>query len=350
MNNDNRVNSSNHNSSNHFDNNSGKRRSQYNKNYRGTRKNYTSNYKNKAGNFKNNRRYDDRNKEKNEDRDFSVTKQQVFDFDEMKFSDEIDTSFVDGRRKKKEKIVDELVESYEKGKRQEKKRESRSHLRFQRGRVVFVVAMLLLLLSLLGVGIYILLRPVPTKVVTKEKEVVVLDDNYLFLGDSITELYDLDEYFPDMNVVNSGVSGNKTQDILKDLKNRAYRYNPSKVFLLIGTNDIQAGVDSDEIIQNIEEILVGLKKNRPYAQLYLESIYPVNEDKSGAQDRTNKEIQAINQALKKYCKEEDITFINLYDLLLNEDGQLASEYTKDGLHLSEQGYEVVTKEIMKYLD
>ena len=54
--------------------------------------------------------------------------------------------------------------------------------------------------------------------------------NYLFLGDSITDFYDLDEYYKDLPVVNSGVSGNTTADILNDMKNRVYNYNPSKYF------------------------------------------------------------------------------------------------------------------------
>ena len=46
--------------------------------------------------------------------------------------------------------------------------------------------------------------------------------NYLFLGDSITDFYDLDKYFNDYKVVNSGISGNQTSDIYKDIKKRAY--------------------------------------------------------------------------------------------------------------------------------
>ena len=53
--------------------------------------------------------------------------------------------------------------------------------------------------------------------------------NYLFLGDSITDFYDLDKYFNDYKVVNSGISGNQTSDIYKDIKKRAYVYNPSTI-------------------------------------------------------------------------------------------------------------------------
>ena len=63
------------------------------------------------------------------------------------------------------------------------------------------------------------------------KEVIKVPDNYLFLGDSITEYYDLDKYYPDLPVVNSGIAGDTTEDILNDMEGRVYQYNPSKIFL-----------------------------------------------------------------------------------------------------------------------
>ena len=175
----------------------------------------------------------------------------------------------------------------------------------------------------------------------------------MFLGDSITELYDLDEHFPDMPVVNSGISGNVTEDILDDMRGRVYQYNPSKVFLLIGTNDIQEEVSEEDIVNNIKEIISSIKANRPYAEIYLESIYPVDEDKEASRDRTNEVIMDINDQLEKYCRDEDITYINLFDLLVDpdqEEAEIRDEYSDDGLHLTEEGYEIVTKEIMKYIE
>lgn len=337
MDNDNRHNSNNNNS------NYKRRSSRYNKNYKGSsKKNYS--------NYKNNNKHRNENYQKNseDNMDFNITKQQVFDFDEMKFSDEIDTSFVENKRKKKEQIVDELTQSYEKGKVQQQKREKKHHSKIRVERFVAILC----ILALLGTCVFLLMKPEKTKVVTKKEEVVVMDDNYLFLGDSITEQYDLDEYYNDLPVVNSGISGNKTKDLLNDLNNRVYQYNPSKVFLLIGTNDIQSKVEDDVIINNIKKILEDIHENRPYAKLYLEAIYPVDEGSSGAQDRTNKEIQSINASLEDYCKKNDITFIDMYDLLLDPESdkdRLFEDYSKDGLHISDEGYEVITEELMKYI-
>ena len=178
--------------------------------------------------------------------------------------------------------------------------------------------------------------------------------NYLFLGDSITEYYDLDKYFPDIPVVNSGISGDTTDDILSDMKGRVYDYNPSKVFILIGTNDLLEDKTNEEIFNNIKKIVDGIKENRSEAEIYIESIYPVNRSMDKrlymVGNRQNKDIIEINKMIKDYCTEENLTYINTYDELLDEDGNLKKNYSKDGLHLSSEGYEVVTKTLEKYLN
>ena len=264
--------------------------------------------------------------------------------DEMKFSDELDTSFVEKRRVNKDKIIRDLDNSYQKENKPKK------------GSIKIILHLLLiiLLLSITVLCTSLYFTYISPKVVEKTvtKEVVVMDDNYLFLGDSITDFYDLDEYYEGLPVVNSGIDGNDTQDILDDMENRVYQYNPSKVFLLIGTNDIDHGDSLDSIVDRIEQILLEIREIRPYAELYLESIYPVMEGERAVNSRTNEKIITINKRLEDFCKKEQITYIDMFDLLVDsssEKVQINPKYTKDGLHLSDEGYDVVTNEVKKYL-
>ena len=176
--------------------------------------------------------------------------------------------------------------------------------------------------------------------------------NYLFLGDSITEIYDLDKYYHNLPVINSGISGNTTEDILDDMKARVYDYNPSKVFLLIGTNDLIHDKNVDEIVSNIKKILTEISSNNKLTEIYVESIYPVNDnmDEEMVAERTNKDIIEINEKIKKYCEDNNCNYINLYDKLTDDDGNFCEEYTYDGLHPNEKGYQIITKELKKYLD
>lgn len=283
------------------------------------------------------------------DTDFNITKQQVFNFDEMSFSDELDTSFVDGRRKRKEKIVDQLNQSYEKQKNEEKKPKKK---KFKVFRFVFVFLVFAILFFGIGMGSAYLFLPREEKVVTEVKEKVVMDENVVFLGDSITEFYDLDTYYSDYSFVNSGVDGDETDDILEDMKGRVYQYNPSKVVILIGTNDIQHEKGASEVFSNIEKIVENIKQNRPHASIYLQSIYPVIEGKSKVGIRTNEVIKDVNSLMQSYCQKEDVTYIDVYPLLLDPEASsdaLDENYTEDGLHLNDSGYEVVTNEIIKYI-
>ena len=180
------------------------------------------------------------------------------------------------------------------------------------------------------------------------------NDNFLFLGDSITDFYPLEEYYDNLPVVNSGIAGNTTTDILNDMKNRIYQYNPTKVFLLIGTNDLDS-LDEDIVditFDNIKEIIEEIKENRSEASIYVESVYPVNSniENNTVNNRTNKKIQELNEKLSNYCNDETCEYINLYDDLLDEDGSLKKEYTEDGLHLNSLGYVVITRELLPYMN
>lgn len=178
-------------------------------------------------------------------------------------------------------------------------------------------------------------------------------DNFVFLGDSITDFYPLEEYYDDLPVINSGISGNKTEDILKDMTKRVYQYNPTKVFLLIGTNDLnEEGTTAEKVIKNIKKITSSIKTKRSRAKIYIESIYPVNKEIENHQvdRRDNKRIKEVNKSLEKICKEEGYTYIDLYSKLSDDKGNLKTKYTSDGLHLNSLGYVVVTRELSPYLN
>ena len=190
------------------------------------------------------------------------------------------------------------------------------------------------------------------KIVTKkvEKEVQVVSDNYLFLGDSLTDYFDLETYFPGQPVVNSGIAGNTTDQILASMKTRVYDYNPSKIFLLIGTNDLRDGKAQEAVVQNVEKIIEEIQTNRKQAEIFVESLYPVNGSVSSAVGvRSNEAIQNINAQLEKYCKKKNLTYIDMYSKLQDEQGNLQTQYTVDGLHLNDEGYQIVAGVLQKYM-
>lgn len=285
----------------------------------------------------------------------------VIDNERLSDKESLDVSFIDGKRKKKKpvKIIEDIEkEDYSKYEEEldiPKKPRSEGLATFFIMLFSFILGFLICYIIAIRTDILGNVK-VKTKTITKTEVKVVMDDNYVFLGDSIFEQYDLDKFYKDMPVVNSGISGNKTTDILNNMEERLYVYNPSKVFLMIGTNDFALNISTDDTVKNIGKIIEDIKKNRPYAEIYVQSIYPVNKsddekiDLDTVSDRNNEDIKSINDGIKEICKEKDVTYMNIYDLLLDEDGNLKLDYTVEGLHINDDGYEVITEEVMKVLN
>lgn len=191
------------------------------------------------------------------------------------------------------------------------------------------------------------------KEIVYKKPEILKSDNIVFLGDSIVEYYPIDSIYYDLPIVKSGVAGYKTTDILSRMDSMVYAYNPTKVILLIGTNDIMIDKDGqvDEVYTNIKKIVSNIRKNRSHAKIYIQSIYPVNKkvDSKQVADRNNNKIKKINKKILEYCKEQDLQYINMYDKLTDSEGNLSSEYTSDGLHPNDLGYARISQVLIKYI-
>ncbi len=195
------------------------------------------------------------------------------------------------------------------------------------------------------------------KIIYKETQQKTTEDikkyeNIVFLGDSIMNFYPTDSIY-DINIINSGVPGYKTENVLSQLDTMVYQYNPTSVFILIGTNDLafNSAANKDQTISNMKEIISNIKKNRKKTKIYLESIYPVNENINYGMvsRRDNQVIREINEEMKKYCEKNDVTFINMYKELVNENGNFAEKYTNDGLHPNSLGYAKISQILIKYI-
>lgn len=195
-----------------------------------------------------------------------------------------------------------------------------------------------------------IIKVLDSKMETKE---VVKKDKMIFLGDSITHRYDLKKYYDNKNIINQGIEGNTTEDVLERLQTGVYDYNAKKVILLIGTNDIGGQEDP---IENIKLIINKIKSHDNSIEIIVESIYPINNTKNskikkdviGA--RNNEKIKETNKKIKEICKEKNITYVNVYDELTNKNGNLKLEYTVEGLHISDEGYKKITNILSKYVN
>jgi lysophospholipase L1-like esterase len=174
----------------------------------------------------------------------------------------------------------------------------------------------------------------------------------IWLGDSITDGGEWSELFSHYNTMNRGISADNTFGILYRL-HEIIRRKPKKVFLLIGINDISKHIPDEVILRNYKRIIDSLQLQTPATKIYVQSILPTNNNFTLFKNHQNKteHILFINNELKKLCIEKKITYVNLYDAFIDQEGKLNSLYTNDGLHLTGEGY-IKWKEVLltnKYL-
>lgn len=182
-------------------------------------------------------------------------------------------------------------------------------------------------------------------------------EEYLFLGDSITSRYNLQTHFSKYPIINSGIGGNKTIDVLENLDNRVFKYSPSKVILLIGINDFAHNEKIEYVDKNISRIIENIHKHLPKCNIYVESIYPINQkweemyatSTSPSVKDINDNVVKENEKIKSYCKKNNYKYIDVYSQMVDSEGYLKEEYSDDGIHLNEEAYKIVTYTIKREL-
>ena len=150
------------------------------------------------------------------------------------------------------------------------------------------------------------------------------DGQIVFVGDSITDLYLLDNYYSDLNLAcyNRGISGDSTLGVLNRLDVSIFDINPSIIVLMIGTNDINGGRSVDSTISNYKKIVDEIYEELPNVKLYCMSIIPQNKELEEYTnlkvDVNNKKIIEANKQIHKICQENNAIYLDLYSKLLDE--------------------------------
>lgn len=181
------------------------------------------------------------------------------------------------------------------------------------------------------------------------------EETYLFLGDSIFYQYNTGDHFRDYNTINTGVNGITALETLDRVEESVYQYNPTTIFILLGTNDLYKGYTATETFDHLKDLIDKIHSDRPEITINVLSILPINKSdnpkvsKEANENKTNEQINEVNNNLRKYCEDNDLTYINVHDLLLDSNGELNLAYTYEGLHITELGYHHITVELLKYI-
>ena len=269
-------------------------------------------------------------------------------------SDSLDTSFLEGRverqsRNNTKKVAEKILKD---NSDRIRKLKVIKRLFFTIALVMCIILLIILLVNFAKEIDFSKKNKTSNNVVqkTEEKEI---DNNFLFVGDFGTEEFNFDNFELDYHYVKKTDKKLTTEKLNDDLNDYIYKYNPSIVFLQVGVIDLDEDKSVDEIIDNYGKIIDSIKENRSYAEIYIESLYPINRDIEDFDDEIiksnidNDDIKKLNSRLKALAEKKKVKYIDLFSALENK-GKLDDIYTDNGYLLNDDGYKQVYKYIIKY--
>ncbi len=176
----------------------------------------------------------------------------------------------------------------------------------------------------------------------------------LMIGDSITHGWEdkgkavWEEHFADVDTLNLGFGGDRTENVLWRLQHGTLgNTQPKLAVIMIGTNNTGHRLDTPEDIRDgVGAILDELKAQVPDTKVLLLAIFPRSETPDDALRQNN---EATNQLLQTLAEQRGIMFDNFNSAFLQEDGILTREIMPDLLHPEHDGYEIWASKLTPYI-
>ncbi|MCL7753374.1 GDSL-type esterase/lipase family protein [Polaribacter sp. Z022] len=162
----------------------------------------------------------------------------------------------------------------------------------------------------------------------------------VFYGSSTFTLWnELTSIYSEYNPINLGFGGSTLaactwffDDIFKDIK------NIESIVIYAGDNDLGDGRHPEEVLLFLENLLAKIEDKFGEIKCSVISIKP-----SIARKNLQGSIHFTNSKIKELLsKKQNHFYINIYDLLLDENGNPNHKYfEEDGLHFNNLGYQLV---------
>jgi lysophospholipase L1-like esterase len=172
------------------------------------------------------------------------------------------------------------------------------------------------------------------------------ENRVVFFGDSITDIWKLNESFPSKPYVNRGIGGQTTSQMLVRFRQDVIDLQPKAVVILAGTNDIAGNsgpISNEDIESNLSDLAELARAHNIH--LIFSSILPVHNYTPKSQDffaqRPMSRIFVLNKWLKDYCVKNDLTYLDYFSAMIDDKGLLKRDLADDGLHPNQAGFAVM---------
>lgn len=211
----------------------------------------------------------------------------------------------------------------------------------------------LFILSILLTGFLITHAQDPTRF--QEQVEKLFNAEYEFIPDkklvvftgssSIVMWQDVQERFPEYNIINNGFGGSHFSDLLYFYDELVTKQTPDILFIYEGDNDVAGEKKTRKIYRDAKILTKKLKRDLPATKVVFISPKP-----SVARWHFTKQYNRINRKLKRLCKRNDFGFADVWPVMLDENGMVLTDiFLEDNLHMNKKGYDLWEKVIGEFL-
>jgi len=169
----------------------------------------------------------------------------------------------------------------------------------------------------------------------------------LFVGSSsIRKWDDLQLDFGSYNVLNRGIGGAVISDISYYVQDLVFDYAPRQIVLYVGENDIVVANETPDIILSKTIALYkSIRAKLPYVPIVYIAMKP-----SPSRDKYMKKTRETNNLIHKFLStEKNVTFVDVYSLLLKDGHSRPELFVSDMLHMNKKGYAIWANAVRPYL-
>jgi len=168
----------------------------------------------------------------------------------------------------------------------------------------------------------------------------------VFFGDSITDLWKIEDSFPGKPYINRGIGGQTTSQMLVRFRQDVIDLQPKAVVILAGTNDIAGNtgpISNEDIEKNFASIAELAHAHN--IRVIWSSILPVYNYTRQSQEffaqRSPERILTLNRWLKDYSAANDLVYLDYFSAMVDDKGMLKRDLADDGLHPNKAGFAIM---------
>ncbi len=159
----------------------------------------------------------------------------------------------------------------------------------------------------------------------------------VFVGSSSIVKWNLADYFSDLTYIQRGFGGSQLADSVHFAPRIVTKYEPKTVVLYAGDNDLASGKSPETVAADFDAFVNVVREKLPETKIIFIAIKP-----SVARWKMIDKVRAANKLVADACAKDDkhLVFLDIQPLMYGANGEPdPALFVKDGLHLSDEGYD-----------